>query len=133
MKRSNLVCLSLLTALLAFANPALAQLTTNFESFNTAGSTAADGWAGVGNTSNGQSYDFSNTGNTIASPGEAGGHFIEATNMSYYGVSLGGLYTLANQLHGEGYLTIKGSQPSPAILNDYIAIGFFNSTNAGGP
>jgi hypothetical protein len=48
------------------------------ETFDTAATTAANGWAGSGNTGNGNDFGWTGTGNVLGSGGEVGGIFARS-------------------------------------------------------
>ncbi|MEO7298211.1 MAG: Calx-beta domain-containing protein [Verrucomicrobiota bacterium] len=103
------------------------------EPFDTAEDVVAHGWTGVGNTSNGNNFSFSNTDNTgFGSPaGEAGGVIARTTSISFYGdATLGTTFTLTNALHGYGELAITAASTSP-LYDNAVVFGFCNTTNAG--
>ena len=103
------------------------QITEPFDSSATA---AAHGWAGAGNTSNGNNYGWSSTSRAGGPLGEAGGLFTATATMNCYAAPLGGTYDLSCTFQGTGCVAIASS--SPPGLNNYIAIGFLNTAAAGG-
>ncbi len=75
----------LLVAVLVFSGSANAVEVS--ETFDT-----NPGWLELGNTIGDCDFGFSNTSNASGSAGEMGGYFerVGMTNLSYYGVDLGG-------------------------------------------
>jgi autotransporter-associated beta strand protein len=118
------------TALSLAASLALAgglQASTVTETFDSAASTAANGWTGSGNTANNNSYGWSDTQNVPGdAQGEAGGVFARTSAFAYFADTNGGTLTRTDTLNMSGKFK---------LLNDNydgsFRLGFFNTADVG--
>jgi len=84
---------------------ASAALAMESQTFDTAATAAADGWAEYRCREGGMNYGWSDTMNASGDGGEAGGKFIRADWASYYAdLTLGGVQTLEDDISGTGKL-----------------------------
>jgi hypothetical protein len=84
--------LALLTIMiLGLASLTYASTLTLTETFDSAASTAANGWVGSNNVGAGNNFGFSDTGNVSGTPGEVGGIFARSGIFRYFAdTTLGG-------------------------------------------
>ncbi len=127
MKFPSITQVLVTSALLVF--PASFAEAATVQTFDTAASTTAAGWAGIGNTLNGNTYGFTNSDFTAQSSpgGEAGGTMIHFTNTSSYGVSLGTNFSLSDSFRADG----EWASPTFTPVGASIGIGFYNSADIG--
>lgn len=112
---------------IVFGLPLLVEAATVTENFDSLASVTANGWTGVGNTSNGNNFGFSNTNNVLGAgfSGEGGGTFVRSLPIVYFAdTNLGG------SLSRSGSLTASGSfRLSNADFDGGMFVGFFNTSN----
>jgi autotransporter-associated beta strand protein len=102
------------------------QASTVTETFDNAASTAANGWVGVGNTTNLNNYGWSSTNDAEgAAAGEAGGIFARSSGIRYYADTNGGALSRTTTplvMSGKFYLLNSN-------FDGAFRIGFFNNSN----
>lgn len=78
------------------------------ETFDSAASAAANGWASLGGTVDGNNFGWSDTSDVAGTAGEAGGVFARTQNIHYYAdTDIGGSFKRSDtfSFKGSGYLT----------------------------
>jgi len=105
------------------------QASTVTETFDTAESTAANGWTGSGNTNGGLPVDGNNFGwfevdNVLGTPGEAGGIFARSATWRYFADTNGGTLSRTDTLVMSGSFYLENSD-----FDGNFRIGFFNTAN----
>jgi len=108
------------------------------ETFDTAASTAANGWTGHNNTVNGQNFGWNSTSAVLGSGtgGAAGGIFARQILYSYYAdTTLGGTHNTLNRtqtLKLSGYFNLRDSEPlaDGTRFNSNLYLGFFDAPEA---
>jgi uncharacterized repeat protein (TIGR02543 family) len=103
------------------------QASTVTETFDTAESTAANGWTGSGNTNGGLPVDGNNFGwfevdNVLGTPGEAGGIFARSLSYRYFADTNGGTLSRTGTLVMSGSFYLENSD-----FDGTFKIGFFNT------
>jgi uncharacterized repeat protein (TIGR02543 family) len=113
-------------ATLALALAGGLQASAVTETFDTAESTIANGWVGVGNTTNLNNYGWSSTNDAEgAAAGEAGGIFARSSGIRYYADTNGGALSRTTTplvMSGKFYLLNSN-------FDGAFRIGFFNNSN----
>lgn len=95
----------------------------NLETFDTEATTTANGWTGRGNTSGGNNFGWSDTGNVLGTAGEAGGAFARSGTWRYFADT--GIET---RNRASSVLRMKGSFKLTNVNADgHIHIGYFNT------
>jgi hypothetical protein len=89
------------------------------ETFDTADSTAANGWSGIGNTANGHDFGWINSG--LGPGGAAGGVFVRASSFSQFADTSIGTVSRTGTLRLAGSLQLANSN-----YDGMFQIGYFN-------
>jgi uncharacterized repeat protein (TIGR02543 family) len=96
-------------------------VTTVTETFDTAATTAAHGWTGNGNTSGGNNFGWSNTGNVLGTAGEAGGTFARSASYRTFADTTIGTFGRTRTLRMLGSFKLNNSD-----FDGSFYLGYFN-------
>jgi hypothetical protein len=109
-----------LAATLALAGGLKASTVT--ETFDSAESTAANGWTASGNEANGNNFGWSNSNEAGGTAGEAGGFFARSTAYGSYADTSGGTLSRTHTLNMSGSFRLRNGY----LFEGKFYIGFFD-------
>jgi hypothetical protein len=116
---------------IAVTVPTPAATTQKTESFNTAASAQANGWIEHLSRQDGNHYGFSDSNNTGAGAGEAGGAMTRTrVNRSYYADVFPGRLTLNDAFSAQGKWFISATPTDNRIAFGHLDAGTTNTTGA---
>jgi hypothetical protein len=122
----------LTTMILGLASLAHAATLTVTETFDSAASTAANGWVGSNNVAAGNNFGFSDTGNVSGTPGGIGGIFAGSRIFRYFAdTTLNGSLSRTETLVLAGDLRLSDDDFVGAIVVGYFNAGALPTSGSG--